>query len=91
MVRDTQEGKPDYTLIDRDFLRRWAELMGRGVAKYGRDNWRQANSVEELERFRASALRHMFQWLNGDEEEDHCAAIAFNVAAACYVEGKLRD
>jgi len=39
MRRDTQEGKPDYTLVDYDMLTRWAELMTRGAEKYGRNNW----------------------------------------------------
>lgn len=90
MRRDTQKGKPNYSLIDRPFLKRWAELMTRGAEKYGKHNWEKANSQEELERFEDSALRHMFQWLTGDApEEDHAAAIAFNVAAAEHVKAKL--
>ena len=91
MVRDTQKGKPDYSLIDRSFLHRWAELMTRGAEKYGRDNWRKAGSEEELKRFEASALRHMMQWLEGDTEEDHAAAVAFNLAAAEYVRERLNQ
>jgi hypothetical protein len=82
MRRDTQDGKPDYTLIDRAFLKRWAMHMVKGKAKYGEDNWRLASSEEELKRFQKSALRHLIQWLDGEDEEDHAAAVAFNVAAA---------
>ena len=89
MVRDTQDGKPDYTLIDRAFLKRWADLMVRGAKKYGRENWRHADSPAELERFEASALRHMMQWLDGEGDEDHAAAVAFNLAAAEYVKSRL--
>jgi Domain of unknown function (DUF5664) len=89
MRRDTQQGKPDYTLIDRAFLYRWAMLMTRGAEKYGRENWRLAASETELERFRSSALRHMMQWLDGEGEEDHAAAVAFNIAAAEMVKSKL--
>lgn len=89
MRRDTQEGKPNFNLLPRDFLRRWAIHMTKAVAKYGRDNWTLANSKEELQRFEDSALRHMMQWLDGDVEEDHAAAIAFNVAAAERVKSKL--
>src|ERR1039457_41594 len=91
MVRDTQAGKPRYDLIDRAFLKRWADLMARGAAKYGEENWRQATGEAELKRFKASALRHMFQWLDGDTTEDHAAAIAFNVSGACMVEGKIKN
>lgn len=89
MVRDTQEGKPDYTLVDRAMLTRWAMQMTRGAKKYGRRNWQLAEGPEELERFRASAMRHLVQWLDGELEEDHAAAVFFNIAAAEYVKDKL--
>ncbi len=84
-VRDSREGKPDYTLLPLEFLERWAMHMTRGAEKYGRDNWRLANDQSALDRFKASALGHMMQWLRGDRDEDHAAAVAFNVAAAEYV------
>ena len=90
MTRDTQEGKPRYDLIDRPFMKRWAELMGRGAEKYGEDNWKLAKGEEELKRFRASAFRHFMQWMNDDEDEDHSVAVAFNLAAAEMVKEKLR-
>ena len=90
MRRDTQEGKPDYTLIHIPFLTRIAEHLGRGMVKYGRDNWKYANSEEELTRFRASATRHLMQWLEGEIDEDHAAAVVFNLMAAEYVKEKLK-
>lgn len=91
MVRDSQAGKPRYDLLDRAFLRRWAELMARGAEKYGEDNWRHANSEEEIRRFESSALRHLMQWLDGDTDEDHAAAVAFNLAAAESTRTKLAE
>lgn len=89
MVRDTQDDKPRYDLIDRTFLKRWAELMARGAKKYGENNWKKAASEAELKRFEASALRHIFQWLDNDRSEDHAAAVAFNLAGAEMVREKL--
>ena len=89
MRRDTDKGKPRYDLIDGEFLRRWAELMARGAEKYGENNWRLANTPEELKRFRASAFRHFMQWIDGDFVEDHAVAVAFNLAAAEYVKGQI--
>lgn len=91
MRRDTQDGKPDYTLIDREGLRRYAQHLTLGAGKYGRDNWRLADSQEELERFRSSAMRHLMQWLNGDRDEDHASAVKFNLDAAEYVQARLTE
>lgn len=91
MKRDTQDDKPRYDLLDRPFLKRWAELMARGAKKYGENNWRKAATEEELTRFKASAIRHLFQYLEGDKSEDHCVAVAFNLAGAEMVEAKLKE
>lgn len=90
MVRDVQTDKPRYDLLDMPMLKRWAELMGRGAVKYGENNWRKAATQEELTRFKASALRHMMQWFEGDTSEDHGAAVMFNIAGAEMVREKLR-
>ena len=90
MVRDTQDDKPRYDLIDGPFLKRWAELMARGAKKYGENNWRKAATEAELARFKASAIRHLYQWMDGDISEDHAAAVAFNLAGAEMVREKLR-
>lgn len=91
MVRDLQDGKPDYTLIWEPMLTRWAELMTRGAEKYGRNNWQKANSVIELARFKASAFRHFIQWLRDDTDEDHAVAVFFNITAAEYVKEKVGE
>lgn len=89
MRRDTQEGKPDYTLIHIPFLTRIANHLVKGAKKYGENNWQLANSPAELKRFRKSAFRHLIQWLNNEQDEDHMAAVCFNLMAAEYVKEKL--
>ena len=99
MKRDTQEGKPRFDLCnplncpkDSNLYYRWAMLMGRGCTKYGERNWEKANSKEELERFKASASRHFQQWLNNyDKEEDHAAAVLFNIQAYEWLKKKIRN
>ena len=90
MRRDVDEDKPIYTLIDRAFLKRIALHLAKGAKKYGRNNWQLANSAEELQRFEDSAFRHLIQWLDGEEDEDHVAAIVFNLMCAEYVKRKMR-
>lgn len=95
-VRDTQEGKPRFDLVfpknvpykDQLFTR-LAELMARGASKYEDRNWEQFADEAALERARGSALRHLVQWVNGEDDEDHGAAVVFNIMAADYIEGVL--
>lgn len=90
MRRDTEDGKADFTLIRKGPLfKRWAEHLTKGAEKYGRHNWTNANSEEELERFQRSAARHFEQWLAGDRDEDHASAVIFNLNAAEFVRDRL--
>jgi hypothetical protein len=89
MRRDTQEGKPRYDLIYIPMLTRLAELHTRGCEKYGERNWENANSQEELNRFKQSAFRHFIQWMSNMDDEDHASAVEFNINAAEMVKSKL--
>lgn len=90
MVRDTTEGKTDFTLaLDGPMFERYAIHLTKGAQKYAKRNWMQANGVAELERFKESALRHFLQWLRGDTDEDHAAAVWFNVNGAEYVKERM--
>lgn len=95
MVRDIEANKTDYTrLLDGPMLERWARHLKAGETRYpdvapGVANWTLANGQEELRRFKVSALRHMIQWLRGDTNEDHAAAVYFNINGAEYVKERL--
>lgn len=98
MRRDTQENKPRWDLLfvpgvpyEAQPLYRVAALMQRGAEKYGDHNWTLANSEEELARFRASAARHFAQWMSGEKDEDHMAAVWFNLQAHAVLEWKLAN
>lgn len=94
MVRDTSAGKVRYhRCADGPMLRRWAEHLTRGAAKYadvapGVANWTLADGPEELARFRESAFTHFMQWYYGETDEDHAAAVYFNINGAEYVKGQ---
>jgi hypothetical protein len=97
MVRDTSEGKARFDLClakgvpyKEQMLTRFAELMQRGAIKYSARNWEQAESQEELDRFKESALRHMMQWFCGEVDEDHAAAVLFNITAFESTVAKLK-
>lgn len=90
MNRDIADNKTDYILCYMPMFKRWAELMTRGAVKYGKNNWKKANSEEELERFYSSAFRHFIQWISGEDDEDHAAATYFNIACVEYLKEKLK-
>lgn len=90
MVRDTTEGKIDYTLaLDGPMFKRYAEHLTKGAQKYAKRNWMQASGREEYERFVESFLRHAMQWLEGDRSEDHAAAMWFNINGAEYTRERM--
>jgi hypothetical protein len=97
MVRDTSEGKTDFWRVPiGPMFKRWAELVTRAAVKYpdiapGVPNWTLAEGEEELHRFKASAFRHFMQWLEGQTDEDHAAAVLFNINGAEYLKEKLRN
>lgn len=91
MVRDTQTAKPRYDLVDWPMIKRWAALMERGAKKYGEHNWKKAETSEEADRFRASALRHCVQWFLGETDEDHGAAVYFNIGGYEMVKEKMKE
>lgn len=96
MRRDLQTDKPDFTLLfpencpfEAQPLTLLAHHLRLGAEKYGRRNWEKANSEEELERFKSSALRHLLQALAGEQDENHLAATLFNVIAWMTLQEKL--
>lgn len=98
MVRDTNEGKPRFDLLlpkgvpfHKQMLTRFAGLMSRGAEKYEARNWEKARGTEELERYYDSAFRHLMQWISGETDEDHAAAVMFNIMAGEYVKDKIDE
>jgi hypothetical protein len=95
MVRDVADDKPDVELIfNGPMADRWAEHLTKGAKKYpdvslGVPNWTLARGLAELVRFRKSAVRHFRQWLRGDVDEDHAAAVFFNINGAEYVRERM--
>jgi len=97
MVRDTHDGKTDYTrVLEGPMFQRWAEHLTKGAAKYpdlatGEANWTLADSEAEMRRFRKSAFRHFLQWFRGEIDEDHAAAVFFNLNGVEYVKARLAN
>ena len=100
MKRDTEEGKPRMDLCytsnmpyKEQLLYRYGMLRARGAEKYCETyddiNCEKASTKEELARYMSSAARHFTQWMCGEEDEDHAAAVLFNIQMAEMVKWKL--
>lgn len=96
MVRDTEKGKARFDLLipvgvpyRQQMLTRFAELMQRGAEKYEPRNWEKAEGEAELARYKSSAFRHLIQWITDETDEDHAAAVMFNLLAAETVKAKV--
>ena len=90
-VRDTNAGKPRYDLISTVGLKRLAELMARGAEKYSDRNWEIGIGTETgipEARFYESAFRHLMQYASGDVDEDHLAAVCFNLFGIMHLQSK---
>jgi hypothetical protein len=94
MVRDVDTDKTNYALVaDGPMLRRWAEHLTAGAKKYAKRNWMLARGQAAHERARESAFRHFMQWYYGQDDEDHAAAVFFNINEVEFMkaEGVIDD
>lgn len=95
-MRDSQAGKPRFDLLlpegipfERQYLTRVARLLAKGADHYEDRNWEKFQDQNALDRAKASAFRHFMQWITGETDEDHAAAIFFNVQAVEFIKDRL--
>ena len=84
-VRDLQGNKGDMVSLPNEAILRLSKHYENGAKKYGRWNYTKGIPVSS---FMDSALRHLFKYLDGQDDEDHLAAAAFNVLGAMEMEAK---
>lgn len=91
-MREPQTGRPRFDLLvtlgvplAHQFLTRLARHMTKSLEKYPERNWELFRDQESLERAEASAFRHFMAWMAGERDEDHAAALVFNIQAAEHV------
>src|ERR1700687_4466193 len=82
-VRDAAEGKGRFDLIPGYPMKRLAQHYENGAKKYADRNWEKGIP---LHRFMDSAERHLNAFKDGDREEDHLAAIIWNIAGYIWTE-----
>jgi len=87
-VRDAQSGKGRYDLLPPRAIRRLAEHYENGAVKYGDKNWEKGIP---LSRMIDSALRHLFKALEGQTDEDHLTACAWNVLGIVELQERIEE
>lgn len=81
--RDTGEGKLRMSLIPQQELNRVMKRYLDGANKYGHNNWMHGMPLSV---YFDSAHRHMQAWWQGDDQEDHAAAVVWNMLCAMWTE-----
>jgi hypothetical protein len=96
MVRDTSENKPQFTLMfpkgvpyEEQLMTRVADLYHKGGVKYGARNWEKSCTEESLAKHEDCLMRHVVKFLLGMEDEDHAAAVVWNVNAVLLTRRKI--
>lgn len=86
-MRDTEDGKGDFSLLPWIALRRFAIHLQNGAKKYTKHNWRKGQNVS---RYFSAAIRHLMKWWLCWDDEDHLAAVLFNVSAIVETEEMVK-
>ena len=81
--RSDRTGKGRYDLISPHGLKRLAIRYEEGCEQKGERNWEKGFPVS---RCIDSAMRHLSQFMAGNREEDHLAAVAWQMFAAMHFE-----
>lgn len=84
-VRDMHEGKGRCDLLPPLALLRVARHFEDGARKYGGRNWEKGIPMHS---FLDSGIRHLLKYMNGQDDEDHLAAAAWNILCALETEVK---
>lgn len=81
--RDSGDGKLRMSLIPQQELKRVMRRYLTGADKYGENNWMKGMPLSV---YYDCAHRHMEAWWRGDDDEDHAAAVVWNMLCAMYTE-----
>lgn len=87
-VRDMQEGKGRCDLLPACALLRLSKHYEAGAMKYEARNWEKGIPISVMI---DSAMRHLLKYMDGQTDEDHLAAVAWNILGAMWMEEKRPD
>jgi len=87
-MREPDADKPDLSwiftvegleIVPKELIVRIARHYHEGGKKYAPDNWKKGTDQASLARNLRSLTRHLFQWFRGEQDEDHLAAVVWNL------------
>ncbi|MEU7318444.1 hypothetical protein [Streptomyces sp. NPDC007083] len=88
MQREPDGDRPGFNLLvpeavsyDHHLLTCCPALMARSSVTCSPGNCERADSPAKVKRTRTIALRHSIRWMSGERDEDHAAAVVFNILA----------
>lgn len=87
-VRDMEEGKGRCDLLPACALLRLAKHYEAGAQKYDDRNWEKGIPISVMI---DSAMRHLLKYMDGQDDEDHLTAVAWNILGAMWMEEKKPD
>jgi len=87
-VRDISTGKGRFDLLPPQAIRALAIHYQKGCEKYGERNWEKGIPVA---RFIDSALRHAFQFLDGEDDENHLISAIWNLMGAYETVKRIQE
>jgi len=82
-VREPLPGRGRFDLISPFALVRLAKVNEKGAVKYADRNWEKGMPYSE---FIDRALRHIVQYMMGENDEDHLAHAMWNLHALIHME-----
>lgn len=86
--REEKDGKGRFDLLSPRAIKRVALRLEYGARKYGDKDWDNGLPINTL---LDSALRHIFQYMEDKNNEDHLAASVTNLMQAIEVEEKIKE
>lgn len=84
-LREDKTGKGRCDLLPMCALLRLSKHYEAGTAEHGERNWEKGLPMHS---FLDSAIRHIFKYMDGQTDEDHLCAAAWNILGAMWTEEK---
>ena len=86
-IRESKQNKGAYELISPLALKRLAIVYEEGGKFHGNRNWEQGLPMCKTLQ---SAIRHIYQYIEGLRDEDHLAQAAWNIFAVIHFEEMIK-